>query len=201
MSHASRSSSRPASRSRFTGLPVAAALAIVIAALITGTLISMYDQQVGSIYLLCFAVSAVVVALFVEPRGLFVTIAMTPIFFGLFTVISAWLVSQTWAADGADPFSPTAILTSLYPLTQFFPWLAWTTIICVIIGTVRIWLLRRSEDRAKQARVRQRREAAERNRIESRRAVDARRRSSQITVQELLERNRERSDRDLYNGT
>lgn len=184
------------------------ALAILVASLITGLLLSLHGQTLGLPFLLFFAVAAVVVTLLVEARGLFLTVATGPILFVFFTVLASWLVTQSQTVEGSDPFSTTAILASVYPLTQRFPWLFWVTIICVIIAVLRLWLLRRATRRAENAERARRRRVAEAERVNrdqyanarartARPSRRAREREERVTVQELMERNRLSEKRDL----
>ena len=190
-------------QNRFTGLPVWSALAIFGAALITGLLISLNGQAIGLPFLLSFAIAAVAVTLLVEARGLFLTIASGPILFVGFTVLASWLVTQSQAAEGSDPFSTTAIITSIYPLTQYFPWLFWATAACVLIGALRLWLLRRAARQAENLERERRRRAVEAERENRDHYASARARTARpsrriregedrVTVQELMERNRGR---------
>ena len=102
-----RSRARPDARN--AGLPTWSGIAIVIAALITGLLLSINAQSIGTPYLICFGVAAVVVALFTEARGLFLVVASLPLVFGIMTVISAWAVTRSLAAEGSAAFSTTTV--------------------------------------------------------------------------------------------
>lgn len=217
MSYAVSRSSRRQSN-RFTGLPVWSALAIFVAALITGLLISYNGQELSWPFLLAFTLAAIVITVLVEARGLFLTVASGPVFFLIYTLLSSWLVTRSQSAEGSDPFSTTAIITSVYPLTQYFPWLFWVTVICVLIAVGRLWLLRRNARLAERTELKRRRHyaAAEKENRDRYASVRARTQRSErgargsgaerITVQELMERNRSdghtpgsrRVDRDLY---
>lgn len=178
----------------FRGLPLWSALTILVAALITGLLLSLATGGLGLAFLGCFAVAAIVVTLLVEPRGVFLTVACMPFFFGVATVFTSWFIGRAQASEGAPLLSRASIVTAIYPLTQHFPWMAIVTAIAIAIGVIRLWLLHRHSARQERAAALQRRrtfEADRRNRALSSRA---RRRSEQITVEELLARNRARSD-------
>lgn len=179
---------------RNAGLPTWSGIAIVVAALITGLLLSINAQSIGLPYLVCFGVSAIVVALFTEARGLFLVVASLPLVFGIMTVLSAWTVARSLASEGSDAFSTTTTLTALFPLAQFFPTLVGVTAAAALIAVLRIWLLRRSGRARDRAAVENRRRAAEADRINRDTATRARRRTSQVTVDELLARNRARDD-------
>ncbi len=192
-------------QNRFTGLPVWSALAIFAAALTTGLLISLNGQSIGLPFLLSFAIVAGLVTLLVEARGLFLTVASGPVLFVGFTVLSSWLVTQSQAAEGSDPFSTTAIITSIYPLTQYFPWLFWVTVVCVLIAVLRLWLLRRAARQAEALERERRRRAMEAERENREHYASARARTTRrnregadrVTVQELMDRNLARRNRGL----
>ena len=184
--------SRSRSRARSSGLPTWSGIAIVLAALVTGLLLSINGQGVGLPYLLCFGVAALVVALFTEVRGLFLTVASIPVLFGVMTVISAWAVGRSLATEGTAAFSTTSIVTAIFPLAQFFPVLLAVTAGALAIALLRVWLARRSGRAAESAAVMERRRTAEADRRNRDTATRARRRTSQVTVEELLARNRER---------
>lgn len=184
------------SRSRTSGLPTWSGIAIVLAALITGLLLSINAQAVGVPFLVCFAVSALVVALFTEVRGLFLTIASIPLLFGIMTVLASWTVSRSLAAEGIGAFSTTTILTALFPLAQFFPVLVGVSAAAAAIALVRVWLSGRNRKAADAAAIDSRRRSAEEDRRNRATASRARRRPGQVTVDELLERNRARQERE-----
>jgi signal transduction histidine kinase len=187
--------SRSRSRARSTGLPTWSGIAIVLAALITGLLLSINGQAVGLPYLLCFGVAALVVALVTEVRGLFLTVASIPLLFGVMTVVSAWAVTRSLASEGTAAFSMTSIATAVFPLAQFFPALMSVTSAAAAIALLRVWLSRRSGRAAQSAEMQDRRRTAEANRRNRDTVSRARRRTNQVTVEELLARNRERQAR------
>jgi len=190
------SSSSPRSSRRqqpgTTGLPTWSGIAIVLAALITGLLLSINAQAIGWPFLLCFAVAGIVVALATEARGLFLTIASMPLLFGTMTVLTSWMVGRSLASDGTPAFSTTSIVTAIYPLAQFFPVLGGVTLIASIIAAVRIWLLRRNGRAREESAIEVRRRTAEADRRNRDTVTRARSRANQVTVEELLARNRER---------
>ena len=184
--------SRRRSHARSSGLPTWSGIAIVLAALVTGLLLSINGQAVGLPYLLCFAVAALVVALFTEVRGLFLTVAAIPLLFGIMTVFSAWAVTRSLTAEGTAAFSTTTIVTALFPLAQFFPVLLGVTAGAAAIALLRIWLFRRSGRAAESAALHDRHRVAEADRRNRDAVSRARRRTNQVTVEELLARNRDR---------
>lgn len=186
--------SRAAKDARSTGLPTWSGIAIVLAALVTGLLLSVNAQTIGTPYLICFAVAALLVALFTEARGLFLVVASLPLLFGVMTVGSSWAVTRSLAAEGTDAFSTTTILTSLFPLVQYFPALFAVTAATIFIAVGRVWLLRRSGRARDKAAIANRRRTSEADRVNRDTATRARRRTNQVTVDELLARNRSRSE-------
>lgn len=188
----------------FPGIPVWSGPAIVFAALVTGLLLSLASGSVSTAYLVCFVVAGVAVALLTTARGLFLTVASIPLLFGVLTPVASWLVNQagTGAAQG---FSTTAVVTAVYPLTQFFPVLAAVTVGAAVIAVLRLWLLKR-RTRARAAAVRETRrrnaEAERRNRDTTTRArrqstrtrpPRSERTGERVTVEELMKRNPRRS--------
>lgn len=161
-------------------------------ALVTGLLLSINAQAVGVPYLLCFGVAAIVVAVFTEVRGLFLTVASIPLSFGIMTVLSAWVVTRSQASEGTPAFSTTTIVTALFPLAQFFPALLAVSALAAAIALFRVWLSRRSGRAAEKQAIAHRRRAAEADRRNRDTATRARRRTNQVTVEELLARNRNR---------
>ncbi|AGF72019.1 DUF6542 domain-containing protein [Corynebacterium halotolerans] len=188
----------PKSRSRqatvFTGLPTWSGIAIVLAALVTGLLISLSVQQIGLPFLVCFILSGLFVALLTEPRGLFLTVASMPVLFAAMTVLTAWSVARSTAPEGSAAFSTTSIVTGVYPLLEFFPVLFSVSAGAGAIAILRLWLLRRSGRARDLAAQRTRRRDAENEQRNRATVSRARRRTNQVTVEELLERNRRRME-------
>ncbi len=188
------------------GLPTWSGPAVVFASLITGLLLSLLLGDIGLPYQLLFIIGSLGVALLVEARGLFLTVASMPILFGIFTPLTAWFVSQQGIAGGQG-VSATAILTAIYPLAEMFPALILVTLVSALIGVARIMLLRRNQQHlqtsGEQARRARREEdranttVASRARAQSTRARPSSRRmqdrpGSQVTVDELIRRSQER---------
>ncbi|WP_460490503.1 DUF6542 domain-containing protein, partial [Corynebacterium nasicanis] len=151
--------SRSRSQVRSGGLPTWSGIAIVVAALITGLLLSLNAQSVGLPYLLCFGIAALVVALFTEIRGLFLTVASIPLLFGIMTVLTAWTVARSQAPAGTPAFSTTSIVTAVFPLTQFFPFLLATSAAATALALVRVGLSLRSGRAVEKAEIAHRRRA------------------------------------------
>ncbi|WIM68519.1 MFS transporter [Corynebacterium breve] len=193
MSHLS---SRSHSSSKFEGLPLLSAIGIIIAALITGFLISWNAQELGWPMMWIFAIACVAVTFLVNPKGLYLTVVSIPILFAIFVLLTGWFVTRSQQAEGADPFSTTALIMAAFPLAQFFPALITVVIACLVISVVRIALLKKFNDKSEEIAITRRQQVAEEDRRNRRTTQEARSRSSQVTVQELLERNKARQGRD-----
>ncbi|MGD7001752.1 DUF6542 domain-containing protein [Corynebacterium halotolerans] len=197
----------------FQGIPTWSGPAIVFAALVTGCLLSLGAGSLGPAYLTCFAVAGVLVALIVEGRGLFLTVASLPLLFGVITPFSSWVINRL-ASTSSQGFSTTSVITAVFPLAEFFPVLISITLGAAVIALLRLWLLNRRNrvvaSRAREARRRDQ-EAERRNQITATRAraqsAKTRARRSErtgdrVTVEELIRRNQRRPDRsvtdDLY---
>lgn len=186
--------SRKRQRTVFTGLPTWSGIAVILAALVTGLLISLSVQQIGLPFLVCFVLAGITVALLTEPRGLFLTVASMPILFAVMTVLTSWSVGRSVASEGSPAFSTTTLVTAVYPLIEFFPVLFAVTAGGAAIAVLRLWLLKRSGRAREVAAQRTRRRDAENDRRNRATASRARRRTNQVTVEELLERNRRRAE-------
>lgn len=163
----------------------------MVAGLLTGLVISFSQQEISLFYLVIFLIATVTVTMLVEVRGLFLTVVAIPLLFAVMTVISAWTVTRSLAAEGTAPFSTTSILTAVYPLTQYFPWLLTVTVICLVIAVLRVSLVRRTAHNQQVRERRRSRRALNRDRRTLNAAAHARGSSPQVTVEELLARSRQ----------
>ncbi|WP_273665906.1 DUF6542 domain-containing protein [Corynebacterium massiliense] len=163
-----------------SALPVWTAVAILIAALITGLLLSLLTGDVSWPYAVCLIVSAVAVAAFVEPRGIFVSVATIPLWYVLITPLAGWLVTLRAGSEDKRPFAKTTLITSVFPTAELFPWLLVAFLAAVVIGWLRLKRLKRraENDRAKAQYTR--RATAE---------ADRRNRDNRLSVAELIARN------------
>lgn len=178
------------------GISLWSGIAIVVAGLLTGAIISLVIADLGWPFLLCFALSALVATVLVEIRGLFLTVACQPLGFGIVTVVTSWLLTRSAAAAGTSPFSKTALLTSGFPLLELFPGLIATTAAMIIIGALRYWRAVHSASRAQEQAIITRRATAEADRHNRDVATRARQRSGSLTVAELTERTAARRNTD-----
>lgn len=164
---------RTASLTGHAGLPAWSGIAILAAALVTGALLSYNSLQLSTLYLVCFAVAAVVVAVFTQARGIFLLAASVPTVFAVVTVGASWLFGRAQAPNLA-PFSTTSILASIYPFIQFFPTLFWVSLGVAVIGGLRVWLLQRNLSRHNAVQARARMEASQADRENQQAAARAR---------------------------
>ena len=118
------------------------AIAIVAAALTTGLLLSLLFGGLGWPYLLCYIVSVLSVTCTVAPRGLYLTVATSPLLFTIFTLLCGWLVTQGRAGEGASAFSTTALVTGAFPFLEHFIPFFLTTLASIAIMALRLWRLR-----------------------------------------------------------
>lgn len=179
MSHASPRNSR-ATRASFDGLATGSAIAIVCAALFTGALLSIYVGQISWPFLTLFALGALAAATLVNPRGLFITVAVVPITFVVAAVATGWFINS-----GDSGVSRTDVLVIVYPLLQLFPVLLAATLGAALIAFTRLHLLKRYN----QALARREREERRRVARSNRRVADEGRRARErtVTVNELRE--------------
>lgn len=202
-----RTQPAPQTTPRFFGISVWASLIILCAALTIGLFVTLHNGLLGIPFLALFVIAVLVIALLTEPRGLFLTIASIPIFFGIFVIITSWFLVANATPDGA-PLSKTQIITAIYPITLHFPVLAIATAAAALISFLRITLLKRSNrtsSKVAQTRRRKEVEAEKLNYSTVRKARTQTQRprrthatstdNSQVTVEELLRRRKENSER------
>ena len=192
MSHVNTQSHPVSSRAEkgFGALPVWTSIAVIVAALATGLIISTITASVGWPFLICFILGAVAASAMVHVRGLFLTVASIPLLFSIAIFITSWLVSRATAADGSPLFSTTILVTSAYPLLEVFPQLAITVIICVIIAVFRLYRAKQKATRISSKELVNRRSMAESNRRNSETTSRARKTTERLSVAELVERSK-----------
>nr|VDG62841.1 Uncharacterised protein [Streptococcus thermophilus] len=173
------------------GFSTGSGIGIIIAALITGGLISIYKGAVGWPFLALFAVASLVVVTFVNPRGLFLTVVSIPLLYAFFLLLTGTANAYFQLPEGQTSLGRTSVLLILYPLVQFFPVMITTSLGAVAIAILRYQLLKKSNEEIRLQEQRQRRQASESNRRTSREAARSRERTSspsRVTVEELLAR-------------
>lgn len=186
MSTQSRRSPAPG----FSGLSLSLALVLVLAASVTGLLLSILFNGLGWPFLLCFLLAAVFVTLFVEAESLFLTVAPLPLIFGFFAFSTSWGNNIASAPDGAKAASRTMVWTSIYAVVEYFPALALITVISICIAVARLLLLNSQAKIHERNRRQQRSRNRESNRRNIRSSSRARERTNRVTVEELMARNR-----------
>ena len=134
--------------------PVWAPVLIMFGVMFTGIVLTWGAQGIPMSYFVLFAVAMLVCTMFVDPRGLFLTIAAFPLYFfvGTFVVI---LLASPSGLTGAQ--GKARLATAVYPTIEHFLWLGVPFLACLIIGVVRWWLYRERLDRER-ARATQRRQ-------------------------------------------
>lgn len=172
----------------FDGFSVLSGVGIIVAALITGSLISMYTGTMGWPFLICYLVAVIVVTTLVNPRGLFLVVASAPIFYLIALLVTGGVNIFQQLPPGQNSIGKTGFIVMLYPLVQFFPFLATVTIGTIIIAVVRYLLLRRHNKEITKVTEQRRKEITKSNERTARQATRSRQRSEQVTVQDLLER-------------
>lgn len=200
MSHASARSSS-ASESTFQGFSTGSGLGIVIAALVTGGLIALYNETVGMPFLVLFALASIVVTTFVNPKGLFVTVASLPLLYTFFLLLTCTLNAYFQLPEGQSSLGKASALLIVYPLTQYFPVLLFVTLGTLLIALLRHRLLKKQNEDIRAREERQRRNVSATNRRTRHEASRSRQRTAastgtetKITVEELLARRAERQE-------
>lgn len=200
MSHASARSSS-ASESTFQGFSTGSGLGIVIAALVTGGLIALYNETVGMPFLVLFALASIVVTTFVNPKGLFVTVASLPLLYTFFLLLTCTLNAYFQLPEGQSSLGKASALLIVYPLTQYFPVLLFVTLGTLLIALLRHRLLKKQNEDIRAREERQRRNVSAINRRTRHEASRSRQRTAvstgtetKITVEELLARRAERQE-------
>ena len=176
-----------------SGFSLGSGLGILIAALVTGGLISLYTQMIGWPFLAIFALASVIVATFVSPRGLFITVVSIPLLFTFFLLLTGTLNAYFSLPEGQTSLGRTSVLVILYPLVQFFPVLAMVTLGALLITVVRYQLLKRLNDDIRRHELRQRRRTNEANRRSVREASRSRHlpeRTAERTIERTAEQPR-----------
>ncbi|UQZ27654.1 hypothetical protein CACC_04700 [Corynebacterium accolens] len=155
-------------------------LGLLAALLITGALISILAGSIGWMYFAFLIISSLLIALIVEERGLFLSIASIPIFYAVTVVTAGIVITKSNAPEGTS-FSKTSLLTSVYPLVQNFVWLLIAVLGAAAIGILRWMRFRKTAQRAvKQQKVSRRADMKR----------DRQNRAERLSVAELMARDR-----------
>ncbi|WP_208854317.1 DUF6542 domain-containing protein [Corynebacterium ciconiae] len=184
-------------------MPTWSSTSILLASIVTGLVISLNQHTLGTLYLMAFAIGALVTVLLVEPRGLTLTVAQIPVIFGIATPFAALMLNKSNSLSGGDGrLSKTELLTLIYPLAQFFPTLIVVTLSVIAVAVLRYLHHRRNNIKLERKLSAQRKRASDsdrRNLTTTARAREAANRSrryrgesgsSEVTVEDLLKRSR-----------
>ncbi|MDO5731436.1 DUF6542 domain-containing protein, partial [Corynebacterium sphenisci] len=160
-------------------LPLWAPAALLLLAAAAGVAVSTPSGSLGWPYLVLFLLAALAGVGWVDPRGLVVAVSQIPVLFSLLTPVTAWFTASFAdpAVGGALASTPrkTRLITAVYPVVQFFPWMLAMLVLCTAVGIWRYLRIRTENNliaRAERKRARERRRARE----DSREAARARRR-------------------------
>ena len=195
MSHVNTQSHPVSSRAEkgFGALPVWTSIAVILAALVTGLIISTITTSVGLPFLICFFLGALAATALVHVRGLFLTVASMPLLFAIAIFFTSWLVSRATASDGSPAFSTTILVTSAYPLLEVFPFLAVTLLICIAIAAFRLYHATHNATSINSKEQVTRRAMAESERRNRETTTRARKTTQRLSVADLVERNKKNS--------
>lgn len=178
------------SQKQSSRFPVWAPPLVMIAVILTGLVLAISSHAIPTSYFVLFAIATIACTIFVEPRGLFLTVAAIPVYYVLGTFIVGWFASS---GTGSVTGRKARLLTAAYPTVEHFLWLLFSFLIAVGIALVRWWIYR--EELARRAA----REAfARRRRVNSDRTNrEAYTRARTRSIEEL----REASERRRRNPT
>lgn len=114
--------------------------------------------QVGTVFLWMFLLACVVCAALVELRGLFLTVAMIPLYWFIGVGLVGFF-ADTKAFTGAG--RRTAFLTVAFPAIEHYRWLVVSFIVSLVIAVVRVRLDTAARARAQRLEGQRRRRIAE----------------------------------------
>lgn len=183
---------RRAASGPFYGLSFGTSLMIFGAALATGVILSVLGGTIGVAHLVLFVLAALILTLLTEPKALYLFVGLQPFLFGTSLVVAGTLM----VLPAPNGFGRTQLVTAVYPLTQFFPTMMLTLLGSAAIAVLRLLLLNKAQrtQRAQMERTRIKRRQT--NQVirtattKSRSQAQRSRTSGQITVSELVERNK-----------
>lgn len=172
--------------------PVWAPVLVMLAVIFTGLVLAKGDTTIPTSFFALFAVAMIVSTIFVEPRGLFLSVASYPLYYLFGSLLIGWFSSG--AATIAS--RKTKVITSIYPAIEHFLWLLFPFLIAVIIAVFRWWNYRESLTRqaARLEMQRRRRSESDRSNVE---AYGRAKQRSQARSQVYRD---SRDDTDAYRG-
>lgn len=136
------------------------------AVILTGLVLAMSSHEIPTSYFVLFAIATIACTVFVEPRGLFLTVAAMPLYYVVGTCIVGWFATS---GAGSATGRKARLLTAAYPTVEHFLWLLFPLIIAILVALVRWWFYREELARraAREAFARRRRVTIDRNNRES----------------------------------
>ena len=145
--------------------PVWAPALVMLAIVFTGLVLANGDTTIPTLFFGLFAVGMIASTIFVEPRGLFITVASFPLFYLFGSLLIGWFSS----GKATIASRKTKVITSIYPAIEHYLWLLIPFLIAVGIAVFRWWNFRESLTRkaAKLEMQRRRRSESDRSNIET----------------------------------
>lgn len=145
--------------------PVWAPTLVMLAIVFTGLVLANGDSTIPTLFFGLFAVGMIASTIFVEPRGLFITVASFPLFYLFGSLLIGWFSSGRATIASRK----TKVITSIYPAIEHYLWLLIPFLIAVGIAIFRWWNFRESLTRkaAKLEMQRRRRSESDRSNIET----------------------------------
>lgn len=145
--------------------PVWAPVLVMLAIVFTGLVLANGDNTIPTLFFGLFAVGMIASTTFVEPRGLFITVASFPLFYLFGSLLIGWFSSGRATIASRK----TKVITSIYPAIEHYLWLLIPFLIAVGIAIFRWWNFRESLARkaAKLEMQRRRRSESDRSNIET----------------------------------
>ncbi|WP_034985757.1 DUF6542 domain-containing protein [Corynebacterium jeikeium] len=145
--------------------PVWAPVLVMLAIVFTGLVLANGDTTIPTLFFGLFAVGMIASTIFVEPRGLFITVASFPLFYLFGSLLIGWFSSGRATIASRK----TKVITSIYPAIEHYLWLLIPFLVAVGIAVFRWWNFRESLTRkaAKLEMQRRRRSESDRSNIET----------------------------------
>ena len=145
--------------------PVWAPALVMLAIVFTGLVLANGDTTIPTLFFGLFAVGMIASTIFVEPRGLFITVASFPLFYLFGSLLIGWFSSGRATIASRK----TKVITSIYPAIEHYLWLLIPFLVAVGIAVFRWWNFRESLTRkaAKLEMQRRRRSESDRSNIET----------------------------------
>nr|WP_255710416.1 MULTISPECIES: DUF6542 domain-containing protein [unclassified Corynebacterium] len=178
----------------------------MLAIVFTGLVLANGDTTIPTLFFGLFAVGMIASTIFVEPRGLFITVASFPLFYLFGSLLIGWFSSGRATIASRK----TKVITSIYPAIEHYLWLLIPFLVAVGIAVFRWWNFRESLTRkaAKLEMQRRRRSESDRSNIETYGRAQERsharshaRRSARSVDGAPSYEPRERSERTAQRGT